>query len=89
MPGWEIIAQGRVQGVGFRWFVQACALRCKIAGFVQNQPDGTVLIIASGSTESLQQFTEAVKRGNRHAVVKQLRIQELTHYTEYEDFIIA
>ena len=89
MPGWEIIACGRVQGVGFRWLVQACALRLGINGYVQNQPDGTVLIIATGNSEALTQFAEAIKQGNSHAQVRQLTINELTHYKEYEDFFIA
>ncbi len=89
MPGSEIIAVGRVQGVGFRWFVQDCANLNGIKGYVKNMPDGTVLIIAVGSSAALENFIQDVKQGNRHAQVKQLIVNELTHYTEYEDFIIA
>lgn len=89
MPGSEIIAVGRVQGVGFRWFVRDCANRNNINGYVKNMADGTVLIIAAGSSENLERFILEVKQGNRIAQVKQLIVNELTHYTEYEDFFIA
>jgi acylphosphatase len=89
MPGWEMVAHGRVQGVGFRWFVQNCALRFGIKGYVKNQPDGTVLIIATGNTEYLQLFSEAIRQGNSHAQVSQLITSELAQHKEYEEFFIA
>lgn len=89
MPGCEIIARGRVQGVGFRWFVQNCANRYGVKGYVQNRPDGSVLIIAAGTQALLDLFTEEVRQGNRHAQVDDLTVTELAQYTEYEDFVIA
>lgn len=89
MPGCEIIARGRVQGVGFRWFVQNCANRYGVKGYVQNRPDGSVLIIAVGSRARLEPFTEEVRQGNRFARVAELTVTELAQYTEYEEFVIA
>jgi len=89
MSGREIIVRGRVQGVGFRWFVLDCALRHGIKGYVKNQADGSVKIIAVGSPEELTIFTLEVEQGNRHSRVSNMDIQELTQYHEYEEFFIA
>lgn len=89
MPGCEIILSGRVQGVGFRWFVRDCAKRHDITGYVRNMPDGTVLIIATGEFHNLDSFIPEIRQGNRLAVVKSMTVSELTNFTEYEDFVIA
>lgn len=89
MPGQEIIVRGRVQGVGFRWFVLDCALRCDVKGYVKNLPDGSVKIIAVGKPDNLLLFSEEVKQGNRHSGVDKVEITELTQYHEYEEFFIA
>jgi len=89
MIGRELIASGRVQGVGFRWFVQDCATQYNIKGYVKNLTDGTVLIVAIGYDDDLLQFIEKVSQGNRHSQVRNLTVNELTHFTEYEEFIIV
>jgi acylphosphatase len=89
MPGCEITVRGRVQGVGYRWFVLDCAIRHGIRGYVKNMPDGTVLIIATGKTDSLDAFIPEIKEGNRHTVVSDMTVCELTHHSDYEDFVIA
>lgn len=63
MLQYHMIADGRVQGVGFRYFVQMEADRHKIAGWVKNRDDGRVEILAEGPEESLKQFAEAVRKG--------------------------
>ncbi len=89
MPGQEIIVRGRVQGVGFRWFVLDCALRNGIKGYVKNLPDGSVKIIAAGIAEQLLRFGAEVRQGNRHSRVDNVEISELAQYHEYEEFFIA
>ena len=89
MPCWEMIANGRVQGVGFRWFAQNCAKKYSIKGYVRNLTDGTVCIVAMGDSEMLALFAEDIRQGNRHSTVKQLIINEIKHYNNYEDFVIA
>ena len=61
--------RGRVQGVGFRWFVRETARALDLRGWVRNRPDGNVELAAAGSDESLRQFADAVGRGPRGAVV--------------------
>lgn len=89
MPCWEMMVSGRVQGVGFRWFVRDCAIKHSIHGYVRNEINCDVRIIAIGESEVLEQFAEEIKRGNLHAQVQQLLISELTNYTDYKDFFIA
>ena len=47
---------GRVQGVGFRYTTASIAKRHPILGYVKNLPDGSVELVAEGTTSSLDQF---------------------------------
>lgn len=49
-------AQGRVQGVGYRYYVADYAEQTDVTGFVRNMPDGSVQVIAEGSEDSLLQL---------------------------------
>jgi acylphosphatase len=73
MPSIHLEIAGRVQGVGFRWFVKERARRLGITGWVRNRPDGTVEVAGSGDRESLDAFTSALRRGPDGARVEQLR----------------
>jgi acylphosphatase len=55
------IARGRVQGVGYRYFVTGCARVAGVCGFVKNKPDGSVLIVAEGEREALRVFQKLVR----------------------------
>jgi len=59
--GWRV--SGRVQGVGFRWFVLQAARRLEIEGDVRNLPDGRVEIRSRASLGRLQGFESAVLEG--------------------------
>lgn len=88
MHQWEIIATGRVQGVGFRYHAQALAQRCDIRGFVRNLPDGSVYILAQGARNQLQSFCDLLKLENGFSRVKSLSIDEMEITKEYNDFEI-
>jgi acylphosphatase len=57
------VVQGRVQGVGFRWFVQRRAAALGITGYVRNLDDGEVEVLAMGSAQSLERLREELGRG--------------------------
>jgi acylphosphatase len=89
MASWEMNAVGRVQGVGFRWFVKDCAQEYRINGYVKNLADGSVKILAEGDLVSLELFANAIRQGNGHAVIRQLSVAEVITNTDYKDFFIA
>ena len=58
----RFLVRGRVQGVGFRWFVVEKAQQLKLSGWVRNKRDGHVEIAAAGDRQSLASLEAAVKR---------------------------
>jgi acylphosphatase len=73
-PAVHLLVSGRVQGVGFRWFVRTLALRLDLAGWVMNLPDGTVEIAAQGSDAQLEEFLNEVRRGPDGADVSRVDV---------------
>ena len=63
VPRIHLRVVGRVQGVGFRWFVREQARARGLAGWVRNTSDGGVELQAEGSTDALAALTEAVRTG--------------------------
>lgn len=54
---------GRVQGVGFRWFVREQARRLQLSGWVRNLPSGEVELLAEGPRDALDALAKAVGQG--------------------------
>ena len=61
--------RGRVQGVGFRWFVEAEAHKLRVAGWVRNTSDGAVELLAVGTRAQLAVLQEKLWQGPRAARV--------------------
>jgi acylphosphatase len=59
------LVRGRVQGVGFRWFVEREAHILGIAGWVRNRADGTVEVMAMGSRDQLSALRSRLQEGPR------------------------
>jgi len=78
---------GRVQGVGFRYFVYRRARTFGIMGYVQNEADGTVTVLAQGSDESLSEFEQELKQGPSLSNVRYVEKWEVPVET-YDDFEI-
>ena len=57
----EVLYRGMVQGVGFRYTTRRIAARFDVRGYVQNLPDGQVLLVVEGQPEELQRFLSAVE----------------------------
>jgi len=66
----EAIIRGEVQGVGFRWFVRRQAGRLSVVGWVRNEPDGTVRVVAEGSSAALARLLAHLRSGPPGAVVR-------------------
>ena len=65
----RFIVRGRVQGVGFRWFVEREAHMLGISGWVRNNPDGSVEVLAMGSRDQLSGLRSRLREGPRAARV--------------------
>ncbi len=59
------LVKGRVQGVGFRWFVHGEAAELGLRGWVRNTQGGEVEIVAAGDAEALAELKAALKKGSR------------------------
>lgn len=88
MQTWELIVHGRVQGVGFRWHVLHCAKKHSVLGYVKNQPDGTVLVLAQANEDVLQLFTEEIQITSSRAVVQRVAVAKMDTTKSYNEFEI-
>ena len=73
MESIHLEVRGRVQGVGFRWYVVELARELELAGWVRNRPDGIVEIAAAGRPEGLAKLEAAVSAGPPGARVEEVR----------------
>ena len=73
MEALRLTVRGRVQGVGFRYFVCRQAEKYGIAGWVRNLPNGDVEAHAEGESEALNRFVAALRRGPSMAFVADLQ----------------
>jgi acylphosphatase len=64
--------EGRVQGVGFRAFVESEARKRGLTGWVRNRADGAVEAVFAGEEQVVREVVEACRRGPRAAIVRQL-----------------
>jgi acylphosphatase len=69
MQARRYIVRGRVQGVGFRWFVDFEARQLGLSGWVRNREDGTVEVLAMGTEEQLGCLRQKLQKGPRAARV--------------------
>jgi len=71
------LVKGRVQGVGFRWFVHREAAALNLRGWVRNTEDGHVEVVAAGSLEDLAELRQALNKGSRGSRVDSVLEQDL------------
>lgn len=82
------IIEGRVQGVGFRYFVQDNAVALGLTGWVRNLWNGTVEVTAEGDRQKLEHFLRTLNRGPSGSIVRKVNHQWLSASHEYLDFRI-
>ena len=69
------VVHGDVQGVGFRYFVQRKAQQLGLRGWVRNNDDGTVELVAEGLRPALEELRRAVEEGPRMASVDRVDVR--------------
>lgn len=79
MPAWRFVVYGRVQGVGFRWFVLRQAERLGLTGLARNLRDGSVEVIADGTEAALAELERALEQGPRAAHVERVEKSNVPH----------
>jgi acylphosphatase len=71
-PAIRLIVEGRVQGVGFRWWALGQAVRLGLDGWVRNRRDGRVELVAIGEPADLDRLAQACGKGPPAAFVERL-----------------
>ncbi len=78
-----------MQRVGFRFFVETAAQREGIQGYVRNQHDGTVEVVAEGDADAMQRFEMAVRRGPAGARVDDVDTIEFEPSSRFAGFRVT
>ena len=84
----RFFVRGRVQGVGFRWFVEREAHILGIAGWVRNNHDGSVEIHAQGTRDQLSGLHGRLREGPRAARVDAVDVSEASPVAGLSSFRI-
>lgn len=82
----EIIVNGLVQGVGYRYFVIREAQKLGLKGFTQNLYTGEVLTVVEGERDMVEEMIKKLKVGPIHASVKSCKVDWQEPKNEFTDF---
>lgn len=82
----EILVNGLVQGVGFRYFVVRHASRLNLTGYVQNLFTGEVLTVVEGNKLDIEELYNLIKLGPSRAQVKNTKIKWSEFKNEFDSF---
>ncbi len=89
MKAKQILVSGKVQGVGYRYFVLNCAVELGVYGTVKNLPSGEVEVIAVARPEIFDQFIKKLRQGPERSKVDNLLIQEFdSEKVDFSDFVV-
>jgi len=86
---YEIRIRGRVQGVGFRYFVRSKARDLQITGYARNTPAGEVTVVAEGEQTDLDTLVDFLRIGPPLANVRELEIAISPYTGHYGNFNIT
>lgn len=79
---------GHVQGVGYRYYARKAAIGMPISGFIRNDSDGTVTIVAEGSEAVLNNFLETLREGPAQAEVDDVEVTWGMAFGGFEGFSV-
>ncbi len=84
----RFVVTGRVQGVGFRWFVKAEAVPLELTGWIRNRPDGAVEGEVEGREDAIDALQACLEVGPSSAIVTNVELAEISdemkHYKHFE-----
>jgi acylphosphatase len=84
----QLTIDGRVQGVGFRWFARSVGRELGVTGRVRNLPDGRVEVRAAGDPASLAVFVDRMREGPPAGRVSDIEEKELSPVPAWDGFEI-
>ena len=82
----EIIVNGLVQGVGFRYFVMREAQKLRLNGYVKNLYTGEVFTVVEGEKAIVEEMVKKLRVGPMHAAVKSCKVDWQEPKNEFTDF---
>ena len=86
--GRRFLVAGRVQGVGFRFYVRSAAHREGLTGTVQNLDDGRVEVVAEGDADAMTRFERALRQGPAGARIEDVLVDLEPAPGRFHDFRI-
>lgn len=90
MKTYELIVSGRVQGVGYRNYVQQNAKSLNINGTVRNLSDGNVKVIAQTDDATVQKLVQNIKVPQHHFMkIDNISIKEIPLTKDYDSFTVV
>ena len=84
----RLVIDGRVQGVGYRWFARQAGRELGLTGRVRNLPDGRVEILVAGDEEQLSRFIDRLREGPPAARVTEIEEGSLAAVPDWDGFDI-
>lgn len=84
----HFLVRGKVQGVGFRAYVQSVAKDLNLVGWVRNLKDGCVEAVARGEAGALETLKSKLKQGPSYSRVDELKVQNFKEVIKVTEFNI-
>ena len=84
------VVRGRVQGVGFRWFVTRNAEELGVRGTIRNRADGAVeMVLQADGSETLEAMLDRVRRGPPGSRVQEVECEPMEEGSRYAGFEVV
>ena len=84
----EIIVEGHVQGIGFRYFIREHATRLGLKGYARNADDGSVEVVAEGTDDAMAELITLTRKGPALARVIKHHFNYSPYQGEFDSFRI-
>lgn len=84
----EICVEGRVQGVGYRFFTESAAARYGIKGWSMNLPDGRVMLEIEGEKKDIEKFIKELEKGPTMSRVESVNVRWKPFQDKFNGFHI-
>jgi acylphosphatase len=85
---YEVIVGGRVQGVGYRYFVRSKAQELKLGGYTRNTSEGEVMVVAEGEQTELDTLVDYLQIGPQLARVRNVVVSKSPFTGQFDSFTI-